>query len=344
MAADWARAVFYLATNRQLELHAFLLNDAVRTTVYREAIRRVVRPGDVVADLGTGSGILALFAAQAGAARVFAVEHLPVIRLAERAASANGLSDRITFLEGHSAAVELPYRADVLVSEAMEVLGTHETVRSLVEARPRWLRPGGRIIPARLRTWLVPVEAPQAYSFAALEAAREYGVDLAPLREALLNMVYSAPLRREQALAEAQVVHELDLPGAASANVEGEASFRIARAGTLHGLGGWFEADLAPGVVLSTAPDAPDTSWHQAFLPLPEPQTVAPGDILHARLQISPLPHETFYQWNVRLEGATGPGCSFEQSTVRSWPVLPMPPARFWEQPIRPTRAAADDG
>jgi protein arginine N-methyltransferase 1 len=327
------RTVWYLATNRQLEMHAFLLNDAVRTLSYREAIRRVVRLGDVVADLGTGSGILAFFAAQAGASQVFAVEYAPVIHLAERAASINGMADRITFINGNALAVELPRPADVLVSEAMEVLGTHQTVRAVIQARPRWLKPGGRVIPERLRICLAPVQAPKAYSFAALEAAQDYGMSLAPLKDTLLNMVYSVALQPDQMLAAPQVVYELDLATATSATVDAEASFRITRAGTLHGLGGWFEAGLAPGIVLRTAPDAPETSWHQAFLPLLEPQCVEPGESVRVRLQIHVLPNETFYQWDVCLRERV-----FEQCTVNSFPALPIPPARYWEENSKPER------
>lgn len=50
------------------------LADRERTPAFKEAIEKVVKPTDVVLDLGTGSGIMAIFAAQAGARKVYAVE------------------------------------------------------------------------------------------------------------------------------------------------------------------------------------------------------------------------------------------------------------------------------
>lgn len=55
------------------------LADEKRTRIFRQAIEKAVKPGDTVLDVGTGSGILALFAARAGAKRVIAVEYDPYV-------------------------------------------------------------------------------------------------------------------------------------------------------------------------------------------------------------------------------------------------------------------------
>jgi ribosomal protein L11 methyltransferase len=78
-------------------------------------MQRVVRLGDTVADLGSGSGVLAIAAAKLGASRVAAIEIDPdAIGNAEENVTRNGVGDRVKVLEG-DAAVLLPLVAPVHV-------------------------------------------------------------------------------------------------------------------------------------------------------------------------------------------------------------------------------------
>jgi len=63
------------------------------------------------------------------------------------------------------------------------------------------------------------------------------------------------------------------------------------RSGTIHGFAGWFEADLAPGVVLSTAPDKPTTHWHQSYFPI-RPFRVEAGDRVELGVRAVPSQHD----------------------------------------------------
>ena len=62
--------------------HARMLHDDRRTGDYLAALAAAVRPGDVVLDIGTGSGVLAVAAARAGARRVYAVEASDIAEVA----------------------------------------------------------------------------------------------------------------------------------------------------------------------------------------------------------------------------------------------------------------------
>src|SRR5687768_1340883 len=90
-----------------------MLLDQERMAAYREALRKAIRPGAVVLDIGTGPGIFALLACRSGARRVFAVEPSPVIQVAREIAAANGCAGRIEFFQDLSTRVELPEPADV---------------------------------------------------------------------------------------------------------------------------------------------------------------------------------------------------------------------------------------
>ena len=131
-----------------------MIADQGRIEAYRQALRLVVKPGSVVLDIGTGIGIMAMMACQFGARRVYAIEPGDVIEVARELAAANGFADRIEFIQGLSTEVTLPERADVIVSDLRGVMPPFQhIIPSLVDARRRFLAPGGVLIPRRDTLW-----------------------------------------------------------------------------------------------------------------------------------------------------------------------------------------------
>lgn len=136
--------------------HFVIVRDEPRNRAYEEALRRAVTPGSRVLEIGTGTGLLAMMAARAGAAHVFTCEMEPAVALAARDVIArNGLADRITVLSKCSTDVdpaELGELADVLVSETVSNdMLAEDPLPSLADAIARLVKPGGVVIPARGR-------------------------------------------------------------------------------------------------------------------------------------------------------------------------------------------------
>ena len=162
-----------------------MLADGPRMAFYAAAVARRVRPGDRVIDLGTGTGILAAFAARSGAARVYALDHSDILRHARRLAEANGLA-KVDFVATHSRDFTLPERVDVILHEQMgDYLFDEAMVPNVIDLRERLLRPGGIIVPSRFEFYCEPVKVRderripflwelnvQGYDYACLESER----------------------------------------------------------------------------------------------------------------------------------------------------------------------------
>lgn len=148
----------------EMQLHINMLNDRTRTSGFINAINEVVRPGDIVVDIGTGTGILAIAAIRAGAQHVYAIESgRRISDIARAIFKDNGLEDRITLIQGNSTEVELPKHANVLISE---VIGhdplAEGVVATMADAVKRFLEPRARLIPSKLRIFCLPVSIPQS--------------------------------------------------------------------------------------------------------------------------------------------------------------------------------------
>ncbi len=130
------------------------LHDTARTRMWKEAIEDVVRPGDVVIDAGSGTGILGVFAAMAGARRVYCIElHPRFVTLIGHLAARNGLSEVIEVIHGDATKVGIPESADVLVAELLCTGQFFEPEVQVVNHLRQFLKPSATVIPARVRSY-----------------------------------------------------------------------------------------------------------------------------------------------------------------------------------------------
>ncbi len=283
--------------------HEWMVNDPVRVNAYRRAIAKVVRPGDVVAEIGAGTGILSCFACRAGASRVYAVESREIGHLAAQIAEANGFGDRIEVVMGVSTEVNLPRKADVIVSEILGSWALDENILGYtINARDRWLKKGGRLLPDLLELWFVPSESDHYEKKIRLWARGRYGLNLRPVGESLALTYQPALLDPESFLSQPRALSAIDLREVGSRRHEARGLFQALRDGTMRGVGSWFRARLAPRIWLSTAPDAKPTCWQQVFFPLEPPVRVRKGDLIEISVgAFSADKHGVDTSWEVRI-------------------------------------------
>lgn len=291
-----------------IDYHRSMLVDEVRTNAYRAAITQTVKPGDIVVDLGCGSGILSFFACEAGAAKVYALEGGPMAGVAQMMARHLGFGDRIEVIRGLSTSIELPERGNVLVTETLGSLGLDENMLGFVlDARARLLTADARFVPQRVGLHIAAVELPRDYQrHIAWWSEPHYGFDLSPLRVFASNSTLFIDLPEGAEIAAGAEVIGVDLRTFESPQVSGRGTFTAARDATVHGFTVWFEATLAEGVTVDNR-RTERTSWKQTFLPLEVPIAVRRGDRIDVGLET-----DDGRVWTWRGEAA---GEAFHQTT-----------------------------
>jgi SAM-dependent methyltransferase len=287
---------------------------------YRKAIHEVVNKGDVVADIGTGSGILALFAAQAGARKVYAVEKCEIIKEAEKLAEHNDLDEKIIFIKGNSDRVELPEKVDVITSELIGFFGIEENLpKYQIDSRKRFLKPGGRLVPSWLELYLVPVESETIWKdYIGLWNGDYYGFDFSPIRSSAVSKRYLIDCSEKvNQLATASMLSHINFFEIEKMTFVYSGKFIINKTGVLHGLVGYFRAGLSQSVVLSTSPEKPLTHWKQIFFPIKDAVKVENGDELFCKIVALPHGGGLFWQWETGVHRRGSEIARFSQSNLR---------------------------
>ncbi len=279
-----------------LNYHARMLGDVHRVGAYERAIRRLVRQDDVVLDLGCGTGILAMLAARRGA-RVHAVESMAVAEIAEELVAANGLADRITVHRADARTLEPVEPVDLVVSDFLGCFLIDDRMLPAVVAAGRWLKPGGRFCPSRVELMVAPV-GDLAVAEIDVFADDFYGLDLRAAERYAVAHCHRVNVAPSTLLAPAHRYHVYTPPEPAPI-LDGNASFSLASAGRLRGVAGWFVAELAPDVRLSTEPGI-ETHWGQYLFPIPTID-VLPGDVLALRLVLGDDRGDATWRWSGSL-------------------------------------------
>lgn len=305
-----------------------MIADPVRVGAYTEALRRAVRPGDIVVELGTGLGSFALLCCEIGARKVIAIEPDRVIDVAREIVEASPFRDRVVLMQAMSTEVTLDEPADVLVSDLRGVLPMlTKHIPSVADARARLLKPGGVQIPMRDTLWAAPVSAADEYArLVGPFEENPFGHDMTAARNMVLQDFTLVRFAPEQLVGQPARWATLDYTTETTAAVAGTIAVKAERRGPAHGLLAWFDAELLDGVGFSNAPGAPPAVYKSAFFPWLEPVMLEAGDVVEAAIRADPVAGNYVWTWRTTVAHAGGRQTHFDQSTFNA---VPMTRARL---------------
>jgi len=305
----------YFSSYDDVEVHRLMVRDRARTEAYQRAIlgNSSQFRDKVVMDIGAGTGILSLFAKQAGARKVFAVEASPLAETLKQIVELNDEKGVIEVIHGKAEEVELPggIKVDIIISEWMGFYLLHESMLdSVISARDLHLAEDGVLLPSHATVLAAPVQLDSwvAEQFSAWSEV--YGFDMTPMaaRAVEARLRGGQPeiqqLEAGQLLGEPQPVTELDLRWVQReevAKIEQRKFLSITKSGNFHGVALWFDVKFAPvnygeeeeeawqEVELCTGPAHPATHWKQTVLVLP------------GNLGSSPVEEDEIVGWDLSL-------------------------------------------
>lgn len=301
-----------------------MLQDTVRTGAYQNAF--LLNQNDfkdkVVLDVGTGTGVLAFFAVQAGAKKVYAVDASQSIEIAKQLSNMNGFSEKIVFIQGQLENITIPEKVDIIISEPIGFLLVHERMlETYAIAREKFLKPGGLMFPTTGSIVIAPLTDDAVYreqlaKIAFWQNQSFFGLDLTVALEQAYREYFSQPVvgffPASSLLSSERTVHTVDFSSVTAQelqNFEVLFSFNIEHTAIMHGLGCWFDLVFLGStatVILSTAPDQPGTHWYQCRLLLRSPIAVNRGQSVSGSLLFEANDKFSYFiSMTARLDGTS---------------------------------------
>lgn len=316
------------------DFHQLMLDDEIRMAAYKSAIQEAVKPGMMVLDLGTGTGILGLWALQAGAKRLYAIEvNAKVIPTATATFENGGFAGKYEIFHGYSNDITLPSRVDLIISEIIGNLGDNENFTPILnDAHKRFLKPDGRMLPLSVRSQLVPVNAAKTHRQVTAQQCRALNENysLHDLMQRLeiknpFNLYYDVIIPRSCYLSEPSIAKCFNFDGNDESGYSTDIVYKVKADGDLTGFKGSFVAVLSNSVGLDISGDniaerTTSDSWKHCYLPLAQPLKVELGDEIHLRFERSyprrnDSPFRQFYRWSGSVRRRGDLIGNFDQST-----------------------------
>lgn len=313
-----------------LRQFGWMVRDDVRMRAFDAAIAAAVRPGDVVLDIGTGTGVFALMACARGAEHVYAVDVNALVSEGPANARQNGVEDRITFLHDDVLRIELPQQVDVVLGDVRGQLpGFGPALELYREVVERHLVPGGRVIPERDTVFVGVLSDVERYRREVLQPWTDnaLGVDLSAALPAITSTPVPQSLGPHCRLVGWSPWVVLDYRTGERVDEQRVLRFAVDQTESAHFLVLWFDAELQPGVTYSNAPFAAERPfvYNQLLLPLADPLELQAGDDLEVEVRADTLGSDFVFTWTCTHRRGEAVLSRRRQS---SFDVLPLPSLR----------------
>lgn len=277
----------------ELDFHNLMLNDRVRMNAYKKAIEEVVKPGMVVLDIGTGTGILSRWAIQAGAKKVYSVEmSLPLCREAIKRNKKAGMSEKIEVINNISYKVKLPEKVDIIISEILGNLGDNEDMIPILnDVRARFLKKNGTMLPQDTKVYLAPISSKKALdqvkSKKYKRLNKKYCLDFDGF-----DTYYDVAFDKRNLITTPKLARGFKFDGKDKSTYSSNLQFKVNKNILFTGFGGFFTAKLSKNVVLDTSIGKKTSDcWKHNYAPIKNPLNLKKEDIV--RLNYKRLYDET---------------------------------------------------
>ncbi|TEY59365.1 hypothetical protein BOTCAL_0194g00030 [Botryotinia calthae] len=278
-------------------IHEEMLKDEVRTRSYMNAIvqNKHLFKDKIVLDVGCGTSILSMFAVKAGAKHVIGVDMSTIIEKAREIVEVNGMSDKITLLQGKMEEVVLPFpKVDIIISEWMGYFLLYESMLDTVlYARDKYLAPNGLIFPDKATIFMAGIEDGEYKDEKIGFWDNVYGFDYSPLKATALTEPLVDTVEIKAVVTDPTAVLTLDLYTCTKEDLAFSSPFKldVRRNDFVHALIAWFDIDFTAchkPIRFSTGPHTKYTHWKQTVFYLREVLTVEQGEQIVGRLDNKP--------------------------------------------------------
>lgn len=281
-SVEWARknktinSALYTKTNENIftdiRQHEWMLSCNVRVDTYHDAIQKHVKEGDVVADLGTGTGVLSFFASKKKPKKIYAIDHGEIINLAKHISKQNGI-ENIEFVSCHSSEFSPSEKVDVIIQEQIgDFLLDEDMIRNVCDLRDRVLAPGGKILPSKFELYVEPVSLLHDKRIDFVWERKLHGIDFTGTEEFLKTnqkkynfepIVFLHPYEVSHFLGDPESIYSFDLMDINPDKVQKRFSMRrkVVNPGMFDGFCIYFNTIFDDEISFKTGPFDPLTSW-----------------------------------------------------------------------------------